>query len=147
MDIIKEVSIKVEGYLKNTYGEKGYDKVSENLFVTRRGSTFVYIYIQESSHKDEAIVLCRAAVVKGARLDEDLMYNLLRMNNKNVFGRFSIDEDGYVLLDHILLGSTLDEKELITSIVHVGVIADEMDDKIIEEHGGLTAVDDLLENF
>ena len=86
-------------------------------------------------------------MVKGARLDKPLLYNLLRMNNKNVFGRFSIDEDGYILLDHVLLGSTLEEKEFITSIFHVGVIADEMDDIIIEEYGGLTAVDDLMENF
>jgi hypothetical protein len=147
MDIVKEISDKIEGYLVKTYGEAGYDKVSDSLFVTRRGSTFVYIYIQKDKERDEAIVVCRAAVVKGARLDEPLLYNLLRMNNKNVFGRFSIDEDGYILLDHVLLGSTLDEKELITSIVHIGVIADEMDDRIIEEYGGITAVDDLLENY
>ncbi|MEQ8168933.1 MAG: hypothetical protein ABRQ38_08560 [Candidatus Eremiobacterota bacterium] len=147
MDILSDISYKVENYLMKTYGGDGYDKVSDTLFVTRRGSTFVYIYIQKDKERDEAIVLCRAAVVKGARLDEPLLYNLLRMNNKNVLGRFSIDEDGYILLDHVLLGSTLDEKELITSIVHIGVIADEMDDLIIEEYGGITAVDDLLENF
>jgi len=28
MDILQEVSAKIEGYLKNAYGEEGYDKVS-----------------------------------------------------------------------------------------------------------------------
>ena len=76
MDILRDVSYKVEDYLIKTYGGDGYDKVSDTLFVTRRGSTFVYIYIQKDKERDEAIVICRAAVVKGARLDEPLLYNL-----------------------------------------------------------------------
>ncbi len=108
-----------------------------NLFI---GSALVEISVFAWGD-DEAIINTRSYVVTNVDLKPDLMQFLLRENSKMRFGAFGIDEDNNIIFEHTIVGSTCDKPELAVSVKAVLKIADEYDDRIVEQWGGKRAVD------
>jgi hypothetical protein len=59
------------------------------------------------------------------------------------FGAFGIDDEGDVIFEHTIVGSTCDQKELESSVIHVARTADDYDDIIVEKWGGERALDQI----
>jgi hypothetical protein len=68
----------------------------------------------------------------------DLAMKLLRHNARMRFGAFGfVPQGSCVVYSHTLLGGdTLDAAEIETAVRDVSVVADEFDDRIVEEAGG-----------
>jgi hypothetical protein len=104
------------------------------------GSALVEVFVFPWG-TDEAIINTRSYVVTGTELTPDLMRFLLRENSNMRFGAFGIDDNGDVLFEHTIVGSTCDKIELESSVNAVLEIADDYDDKIVERWGGMRALD------
>ena len=113
-------------------------------FITREGSTFVHIGFSTLANGEEMISFF-SPVVRGMRIDEKLMKDLLTINAQLNFGAFALEDD-VVLLKYNILGVVhIDEDEFFNALAMVVVVSDEYDDKIIASHGGTTAYDFILE--
>lgn len=147
MNIMKEVSDKVDTYLCKLVENNrniSYEKISQGCFTVKRGSTFVHVLIKEWKD-DNPLVECISYVVKDAKITEDLAIKLLLLNWEMPFGSFSIDPaDNCIVLSQCLVGATLDEPELNITVENIAEVADEVDDLIVSEYGGITAVQDLI---
>jgi Putative bacterial sensory transduction regulator len=71
----------------------------------------------------------------------DLLNYLLRENHEMRFGAFSVSKGGDIVFEHTIVGSTIDKKELESSVLAVLEIADKYDDEIVERWGGKRALD------
>jgi hypothetical protein len=91
--------------------------------------------------EDDATICTRAYVVTGAELTPDLMRYLLRENADMRFGAFGVDDDGDILFEHTIVGSTCDKEELKASVMAVVMTADRYDDQIVARWGGQRALD------
>lgn len=91
--------------------------------------------------EDDAIINTRSYVVTGAELTPDLMLFLLKENSLMLFGAFGVDEQGDILFEHTIVGSTCDQKELESSVNAVLQVADDYDDIIVQKWGGERALD------
>jgi Putative bacterial sensory transduction regulator len=91
--------------------------------------------------EDDAIINTRSYVVTGTELTPDLMLFLLKENSLMLFGAFGVDENGDILFEHTIVGSTCDRKELESSVNAVLQVADEYDDIIVQKWGGERALD------
>jgi len=68
----------------------------------------------------------------------DLAIKLLRLNARLRFGAFGfVSQGSCVVFAHTLLGGeTLDPDEILTVLHDLSMLADEFDDRIVEEVGG-----------
>ena len=130
----------VEGYLED-FG-KSFSRPSDDTFFTKRGSAVIRVRVLPWGTED-ALVTVSSDVVTEAKLEFDLLHQLLRTNQDAIFGAFSLSENGTVTLRHSLFGSTMDRDELVSAIMAVARTADEWDDRIIKSFGGQTALDRL----
>jgi hypothetical protein len=92
---------------------------------------------------DDALITTRSYVVTGIELTAELMRFLLHENAGMRFGAFGIDEDGDVIFEHSIVGSTCDQRELESSVTAVAATADEYDDRIVSRWGGERALDQI----
>ncbi|RMH41525.1 MAG: hypothetical protein D6689_10800 [Deltaproteobacteria bacterium] len=122
-----------------------YRKLDDRLYIVKQGSTFVMINIVDIGG-GRAQVRCIAQLVKGVDMTEKLALDLLTLNTKLRFGAFGYEPNGRLILfiHSILGGDTLDPEELLATVADVALLADEYDDKIIEQYGG-QRMKDLLE--
>jgi len=117
------------------------------FFTIKQGSAIIHIFVQDYGDT-ETLVKCRAYVVNGAELTHSLLKKLLLMNSEDLrFGKFGIDKNGYIVLDHVMLGSTLDKEELICSVKEIGMMADELDDMLVKHYGGKTAIETSVDRY
>lgn len=116
---------------------------SAPMFAVQQGSAIVRIGVGPLGDKEAAITVS-ATVVTGATITGELLVFLLAHNFRSLFGAFGLNpENGVITLDHSIIGSTCDQNELMNSIAHICLLADDFDDKIIEKFGGKTALDVL----
>lgn len=109
-------------------------------FLIPKGSTVVHVAVNAFGDQDASITV-GAPVVTGAQVTPELMAFLLAHNHGSVFGAFGVNpENGTITLDHSIVGSTCDQKELMTSIAFVAETADKLDDAIIGKFGGKSAL-------
>ena len=127
----------VEGYLED-FGDS-FSRANDDTFFTKRGSAVVRVQIRPWGAED-ALVTVSSEVVAGAKLEFDLLHQLLRTNQEAIFGAFSLTEDGTITLRHSLFGSTMDRDELVSAIMAVSRTADDWDDRIIKSFGGQTTL-------
>ncbi|WP_428267055.1 T3SS (YopN, CesT) and YbjN peptide-binding chaperone 1 [Haliangium sp.] len=122
-----------------------YRKVEDRLYVVRQGSAYVMINIV-AVESERAMVRCVAQLVKGIEMTGDLALQLLTLNTRLRFGAFAYEPvDKIVLFIHSILGgSTLDAEELTATLRDVALIADEYDDKLVDQYGG-QRMSDLIE--
>lgn len=110
------------------------------VFLLQQGSTIVQVTVSPVG-EGEAVITVGARVVTGAQITPELMLFLLSHNSSTLFGAFGVDaENSTITFDHSIIGSTCDQKELLTSISSVAETADKFDDLIIEQFGGKSAL-------
>ncbi len=134
---------KILPWMQELFSEKLIRYPDEPLFAVNFGSAVAYTEVIPWD-SDEAIVITRAYVVTDVELTTDLLYYLLRENDSLYFGRFAIDDDGDVVFEHSIMGSTCDREELRTSVMAIAKFADDYDDEIVARWGGQRAADRLL---
>ncbi|MEB3885820.1 YbjN domain-containing protein [Lyngbya sp. CCY1209] len=131
---------KVITWMRELYGKFPCARQDVPGLALFMGSALVEVFVFPWG-KDDAIINTRSYVVTGTELTPDLMRFLLRENSNMRFGAFGIDEQGDVLFEHTIVGSTCDKVELEASVNAVLEIADDYDDKIVERWGGMRALD------
>jgi hypothetical protein len=110
------------------------------VFLFQQGSTVVHVGVNPFGN-DEASITVGSNVVTGAQVTPELMAFLLAHNHGSLFGAFGVHpENGTITLDHSIVGSTCDQKELMVSISFVAAAADKLDDIIIGKFGGKSAL-------
>lgn len=130
---------KVSGWMRHLFGDIPWEKLDEPGFGLFMGSAWVEVRILP--WLDDTVVNVRSTVVSDVTLTEDLLNYLLRENHEMRFGGFSVSKDGDILFEHTIVGSTIDKKELESSVHAVLEIADKYDDEIVERWGGKRALD------
>jgi hypothetical protein len=118
-------------------GSPAFAKVEENFYVVRQGSAYVYVHVVPWA-PERALVRLVAQLAGGVEMTPDLAIRLLRLNTRMRFGAFGfVPRGSCVILTHTLLGgSTLDSDELLSAVRTVAIVADDYDDRIVDEAGG-----------
>jgi Putative bacterial sensory transduction regulator len=130
---------KVSGWMRPLFGDIPWEKLDEPGFGLFMGSAWVELRILP--WKDDTVVNVRSTVVSDITLSVDLLNYLLRENHEMRFGAFSVSKAGDILFEHTIVGSTIDKKELESSVLAVLEIADKYDDEIVGRWGGKRALD------
>lgn len=130
---------KIKPWIEELFGEIVIIDDHIPLFSIPFHSAIAHVII--NPWYDDAVITTRAYVVSGANLAPDLLFFLLRKNVSMRFGAFGIDEDGEIVFEHNIVGSTCDKEELSASIIEVMRMADEYDDEIMIKWGGKRAID------
>ncbi len=131
---------KTATWMKELYGKFPCARQDVPGLAMVMGSALVEVFVFPWG-KDDAVINARSYVVTDVELSPDLMHFLLRENNIMRFGAFGIDENGDIIFEHTIVGSTCDKLELEASVNAVLEIADDYDDKIVERWGGRRALD------
>ena len=126
---------KVASYLREVFGDSFTADVEFPRFGVKVGSALIIVFV-EAWGAEDAVVVTKSWLVRGADVTADLTRTLLEWNDDVLFGAFGIDSDGQIYFQHAIVGSSLDREELRTSILAVGTAADQFDDKIVERWGG-----------
>ncbi len=118
-------------------GSTAFTRVEPRFYLVRQGSAYLYIHVVDWE-PDRALVRLVAQLARGVEMTPDLAIKLLRLNARLRFGAFGYVEQGAcVVLAHTLLGGeTLDADEINTAVRDLSILADEFDDRIVEEAGG-----------
>lgn len=133
---------KVAPWVREIFGGSVLRKPDQPILGVMHGSAFAQVGVFPWG-KDDAIITTRAYVVTGVELSPDLMRFLLEENAGMHFGGFGIDDDGDIIFEHSIVGSTCDQKELEASVIAVARTADDYDDRIVERWGGERALDQV----
>ncbi|HEY9865233.1 MAG TPA: YbjN domain-containing protein [Candidatus Obscuribacterales bacterium] len=131
---------KVATWMRELYGKFPCAREDVPGLAMVMGSALVEVFVFPWE-KDDAIINARSYVVTEVELSPDLLHFLLRENHIMRFGAFGIDEQGDIIFEHTIVGSTCDKLELEASVNAVLEIADDYDDKIVERWGGRRALD------
>jgi hypothetical protein len=132
----------VAPWVTDLFGGSVLRKPDKPILGVMHGSAFAQVGIFPWGD-DDAIITTRAYVVTGTQLTAELMRYLLEENAGMRFGAFGIDDEGDIIFEHSIVGSTCDQKELESSVIHVARTADEYDDKIVARWGGERALDQI----
>ena len=141
-EIQKATYEKVVAYMKEIFGDAVSVAEEVPMISVMTGSAMAFVSVTPM-REDEAVVATRAVVVSGAEITPELAIFLLRANASMGFGAFGIWPGGDIVLEHNLLGTTLEKNELRVSILTVAGVADEFDDEIVSRWGGERALDRL----
>lgn len=118
-------------------GSPAFTRVEPRFYVIRQGSAYVYIHVLPWE-PDRALVRLVAQLARDVEMTPDLAIKLLRLNAGLRFGAFGyVPQGSCVVFGHTLLGGeTLDAEEITTAVRDLSILADEFDDRIVEEAGG-----------
>jgi len=131
---------KVRQYVTEIFGEQCFAQEDKPGFFITHGSAAINLMVFPWSN-DDAVVACRSYVVFGAELKPDLLHFLLKENADFRFGAFGVDDDGDILFEYSIVGSTADKIEVKAAMLAVMSVADSFDDKIVARWGGQRAAD------
>jgi len=131
---------KVASWMKELFGELVLMRGDAPIMGVMMGSAFAQVAVQPWGD-DNATIVTRAYLVTGAELTPDLMRYLLRENADMRFGAFGVDQDGDILFEHSIVGSSCDKGELKASVLAVLATADKYDDEIVARWGGERMLD------
>jgi len=136
-DAASAVRVSIARIEQTLADSPAFFRVEPRFYVVRQGTAYIYIQILPWE-PDRAVVRFVAQLVRGVEMTPDLALKLLRMNSRLRFGAFGyVPQGSCVVLAHTLLGGeTLDPEEILTALRDMTVIADEYDDRIVEEVGG-----------
>ncbi len=141
-DAQKECYTRVSDWLARQFEDSLF--VDEDIpgFRVRKGSAIVNVRVYKYKWlTDDALIAIRSCVVRSAELTDSLMLFLLQKSSPEIFGAFSVDDDGDIFFERAMLGSFCDSKEFELSITAVANVADEYDDIIRSRWGGLRGLD------
>lgn len=133
-DAVRVTVARIEQTLANS---PAFTRVEPRFYVLKQGTAYVYIHVLPWE-PDRALVRLVAQLAGGVDMTPDLAIKLLRLNARLRFGAFGyVLQGSCVVFAHTLLGGeTLDEVEISTAVRDLSVLADEFDDRIVEEAGG-----------
>jgi|GEM_PF-514983 len=120
-------------------------KFDDGTFAIHHGSSQVLVVVRPFT-AEEACVECIANVVTGAKINSELLRFLMRKNSELHYGAFGLMFDETITFAHSFSTSIMNEKELITTLEAVAIIADYYDDIIVDLAGGKRAMD-LAESY
>src|SRR5260370_20329370 len=122
---------------KTLQDSPAFRKIDDLLYVMKQGSAYVMISVVPWGD-NKAMVRCTSQLVKGVDVDGPLAKQLLELNGHLRFGAFAWDPGEHtVLFTHTILGgTTLDPEELMATLRHVALIADEYDDNLMKKYAG-----------
>lgn len=138
----RECFERVSPWVKELFGGSVLRKPDKPVLGVMHGSAFAQVGVFPWGD-DDAIITTRSYVVTGLELSEDLMLFLLQENAGMRFGAFGVDDEGDIMFEHSIVGSTCDQKELEASVIAVARTADEYDDRIVARWGGERALDQI----
>jgi len=138
----KECYEKVAPWVKELFGGSVLRKPDRPILGVMHGSAFAQVGVFPWG-EDDAIITTRSYVVTGVKLKPELMKFLLQENAGMRFGAFALDDDGDIIFEHSIVGSTCDQRELEESVIAVARTADEYDDQIVSRWGGERALDQI----
>lgn len=139
-DAHKEVYEKVGKYLKESYGSEGFITVEDApLYIGGEGSAMIQVVVYPWGSGDAVVGVRSWCVMDMGEMPPECMKFLLNENFTFRFGAFGIDPEGDICFEHTLPGRNLDREELDASVNAVRSTANEYDDRIISEWGGVTA--------
>lgn len=136
----KKVYDKVAKILQDEFGKTAQARDDNPSFVLRNGSAYVQVTIIPINDKFTT-VRAHSWVVTGVENTPELLQYLLKENLNMRFGAFGVDDVGDVCFTHAILGETLEAPALMYTLMGVGSVADDYDDKIVGRFGGQRAVD------
>lgn len=136
----KQCYEKAKGYMKDLFGEQFVTIDERPVMILPHGSALLHVVIAPWGD-DDATILMRAYVVKGPRVDEELMSYLLHKNDSMRFGAFGLDDDNDIFFEHTIVGLHCDKEEFKASALAVAGTADRLDDEIVQRWGGQKAAD------
>jgi hypothetical protein len=131
----QDVHDRAQKWLEEMFGMFLHVIPGEPAFFVQMGQTLTFVSVQPWGD-DDATITSRAYVAMDTEMTADLMHFLLQENDKFRFGAFGIDEDEDIFFEHTIVGSTLDQEELKSSVVAVSNTADRYADQIIPKWGG-----------
>ena len=143
----KKAYERTRAFLCEIFGEANV-RIADCSFVLEEGSAIVYVRTFPVG-EDRAAVEVFSYVVIDVQVTESLMRFLLAYNLRLVVGAFGLivhpDGKGEVLLTRTLLADCFDSTELYSTVSAVARIADKLDDEMVAQFGGKTALGKLTE--
>lgn len=134
--------------IEQTLGSSSaFSKIDQHLFIVRQGSAYVTISVLPAKHKSgNPLLRIYAQVAAGVRPQMALFHRLLTLNAQIRFGAFAyVDQGNLVLFVHSVVGGDhLGAQELTSIVGEMAIIADQYDDSIVAEWGGMR-MQDLVE--
>lgn len=119
--------------------DEHFDDAEHCDFYLKYGSTVLEISI-DPYQEDDAVIEVLAFVVQGVEPTFELTRELLRINSEVPLGAFSmVGRD--VFFSHSFLGRRMRPEQFIASLERVATLADEYDEKLVDQYGGETALD------
>ena len=122
----------------------GLSWVDGDGWVTMRfASALLSINFVEVGH--QTVIALRAPVLRQVPLasHESLLPRLNSLNCRSHFGKWSLyPEEQLVALEYDLLGDHLQENELMTAVMNIARLADQQDDLLQAEFGGLRSFEE-----
>lgn len=119
----------------------GFNTTERGEYTFRQGSTAVVIRLIAKDNDIFAYVFSPVAM-DVTRLNLELLIFLMAENHKLHLCKFSLEaESRSIWLEHSLLGSTLNEQELIRTLEIIALTADRYDEQISLMSGGKRATD------
>jgi hypothetical protein len=164
-DAVRKACARIEDLLG---ASEAFRKVDDRFYIVRQGSAYIYIHVlpwerrpfarhthgdgahaaAHAMHKDEPRAMVRfvSQLARGVDITPDLALRLLQLNARLRIGAFGWVGDGRcVTLQHTLpIGHTLDDSDLLATLGDLAMLADEYDDRVVDEAGGQT-MQSLLE--
>jgi hypothetical protein len=131
---------KIASWMKELFGELAVMRDDAPMVGVMMGSALAQVAVWPWGD-DDATITTRAYLVTGAELTPDLMRYLLQKNADMRFGAFGVDQDGDILFEHSIVGSSCDKGELKASVLSVLATADKYDDEIVARWGGERMLD------
>ena len=132
----------IQRELDQLYGPGGYHQWDEWAFM--RVEDGAVIFIVASPLEDDAVVNVRCYAVRDLEESGPEVGDFVaRLNADQLFGAFSVDEDGDVCFGYSILGSSLTPEALLLAIHVVARASIQHAPAIIERWGGLTSLEKL----
>lgn len=132
---------RIRPWLKESFGDFAVERDEAPAFaITHVGTQLTHVVVYPWGD-DDSVVSVRSWVVTDISESSELDSYLVRENAKMRFGAFGIDQDGDVVFEHAIVGSTCDKGELKASVLAVMLTADKYDEEIVSRWGGRTALD------
>src|SRR4051812_22226144 len=125
----EEAYTLVAGYLRQSFGDLAEADEERPYFSLALGRVGINVTVQAMGD-DEAAINIYTWLAHGLEVTDEAARFLLERNGAFRVGRFSIDDDGDIMLDHTLLADTLSKAELATVVRWMSGIADEVEDEL-----------------
>ncbi len=137
---------RVREELQTLFGSTGFHQWSDSAFMRVEGQAVIFVVV--SLFSDQPVVNIRCYVVRDIESDDPALgHHLARLNSEQLFGAFSLDQDGDVCYDYTLLGTSVTREALQVAITVIAHTAQVYGPKIISTWGGVSSLEKLQQQM